>query len=263
MSLLRSSWLIIVAALIFCAAYFYRPGGVEGPTAPAVPMTGKGFDHSAFDAVLDQGRQPDGTIDYGALAKDKAALDRYLGQLRATSPTNAPHRFKSHGDRLAYYLNAYNAFIMALARDNCTTNLQNIEPGGGLYWRISFLMGEAEITLSDLESDLIREASQADPSVHFAVVKAARGFFPITAKAYRGETVEASLKALAVRALADPRIAERKGDTLYLSKLLFWYQNDFGADPTAWIKARAPELVAGDPKIEYRPFDWTLNGVCR
>ncbi len=263
MSVLRSSWLVIVAGLIFCAAYLYRPGGIEGPTAPPVPMTGKGFDHSTFDAVLAQARKADGSIDYGALATDKAALDRYLGQLRATSPTSAPHRFKSHADRLAYYLNAYNAFIMAVARDNCGSTIQNLEPGGGLYWRISFMMGEDEVTLSDLESELIGGVSLGDAAVHFAIVKAGKGFFPIGKTAYRGDTVEAVLKTLATDALKDPRIARRDGETLYLSKLLFWYQNDFGEDPTAWIKARAPALVEGNPKIEFTPFDWSLNGVCQ
>ena len=37
---------------------------------------------------------------------------------------------------------------------------------------------------------------------------------------------------------------------------------DFGGDSKAWVKSKAPQLFAGDPKVEYPSFDWRINGVC-
>lgn len=260
---LKSSWLVLVAAIIVAILFWFRPGGVSGPQPDAVAVDGKGFTHDALTTVLQAVVAADGTVDYAKLAADPGPLDRYLGQLRAVAPANAPHRFKTDEDRLAYYINAYNAFVLAAIRDNCPINdVQTMLPGGGLFWRMSFLLGEEEITLSTLESANIRSVARRDPAVHFALVKGARGFPPLPREAYTGANVRDRLEAMTRNALALPHIAERKGDVLHLSKLFEDYQLDFAPDVNGWLTQRAPKLVEGEPKIEYRPFDWSLNGRC-
>lgn len=261
MSALRSSWLVIVAALVVGVLFWFRPGGVDGPRPEAVPVEGKGFDHGGLTAVLQAAVGEDGLVDYAKLVAEPQALDRYLGMLRAAGPVNAPHRFKTGDDRLAYYLNAYNAFVLAAVRDACpVADAQNI--GGGLFWRVNFLMGGEEITLSALSSERIQGVSERDASVRFALISGARGLPVLRREAFAGDTVRAELKTLAEAALADPRIAERKGDVLYLSSLFQDYAVDFAPDVEGWIRQIAPALMQGDPRIEYRPFDWSLNGRC-
>lgn len=264
MSALRSSWLVIVAAVIVAILFWFRPGGIEGPRPEPVAVDGKGFDHAAFTEVLRAAVGPDGVVDYAALRQNPGPLDRYLGQLRAVGPANAPHRFKTGDDRLAYYLNAYNAFILGAVRDACPVEgVQSMYPGGGLFWRMSFLMGGEEITLSTLESELIRGVSEGDPAVHFALVKGAAGFPPLRRTAYSPEAVRAELAEQARAALALPRIAERAGDVLYLSALFQDYAVDFDPTVEGWLAKVQPALVEGDPRVVYRPFDWGLNGPCR
>lgn len=260
---LKSSWLILVAAVIVAILFWFRPGGVSGPRPDPVPVDGKGFSHDGLTAVLQAVVAADGTVDYARLAADPAPLDRYLGQVRAVGPANAPHRFKTDEDRLAYYINAYNAFMLAAVRDNCPiTDVQTMLPGGGLFWRMSFLVGEEEVTLSALESERIRAVARRDAAVHFALVKGARGFPALPQQAYTGAEVRAQLDAMTRKALSSPHIAERKGEVLYLSKLFEDYQLDFQPDVAGWLAKRAPALVEGQPKVEYRPFDWSLNGTC-
>lgn len=264
MSALRSSWLVLVAAVVVGVLFWFRPGGIDGPRPEPVPMDGKGFDHSGLTAVLQAVVSPEGTVDYAALQADPAPLDRYLGQLRAVGPVNAPHRFKTNEDRLAYYLNAYNAFMLAAVRDACPIDdVQTMYPGGGLFWRVDFLLGEEEITLSTLESDLIRGVVRGDPSIRFALIKGGAGMPMLRRAAYDAETVREDLEAIAAAALDDPRIAERKGDVLYLSSLFQDYAVDFAPDVEGWLERVKPALVEGDPRVEYRPFDWSLNGRCR
>lgn len=264
MKILRSSWLIIVAAVVFVVAFWFRPGGVDGPRPEAVPVEGKGFSHEAFTAVLEAVVDDEGRVDYAKLQADPAPLDRYLGMLRAVGPANAPHRFKTADDRLAYYLNAYNAFVLAAVRDACpVTSVMGLYPGGGFFWRIAFMMGGEEITLSTLETERIRGVAEREPAVHFALVKGAAGYPPLPRAAYTAEGVRAELEALSRRVVADPRFVERTGDTLVLSPLFRDYALDFTPTPTAWIGRFAPAAVAGDPKVEYRAFDDGLNGRCR
>ncbi len=264
MRVLRQYALVIVATVLVVVLFWFRPGGVDGPRPPAVPADGKGFEHDALGEALRPVVSADGRIDYAALRQAPAALDRYLGQLRATSPASAPHRFPGADERLAYYLNAYNAFVVAAVRDHCPVgDVQSVYLGGGLFWRISFLIGGVETTLSDLESERIREVMQNEPAVHFALVKGAQGFPALPPTPYRGDTVRAELAALAARVARDPRFVKQEGDTLKVSQLFEWYLADFGGDVVAWVKSVAPEVIEGTPtKVEYVPFDWSLNGRC-
>jgi len=263
-SALRSSWLVIVAALVVGVLFWFRPGGIDGPRPDPVPVDGKGFDHAGLTAVLSAVVSDDGVVDYAALQADPAPLDRYLGQIRAVGPANAPHRFKTAEARLAYYINAYNAFVLAAVRDACpVTDVQTMYAGGGLFWRVDFVMGGDEITLSVLESELIRGVSERDPAIRFALIQGGKGLPILRREAYRPEAVRTELAATAAAALADPRIAERDGDRLVLSGLFQDYAVDFAPDVETWIAQVRPALVEGGPTVGYRPFDWSLNGRCR
>lgn len=265
MQILRSTWLVLLACAIGGVLLWFRPGGVEGPRAPAVAAEGKGFDHADLTAVLSAVVGEDGLVDYGKLQADRAPLDRYLGRLRATSPESAGHRFKGDDDRLAYYLNAFNAFTLAVLRDRCPVeNVNTLYPAGGLFWRVSFLMGESEVTLGDVES-LVRAVQARDANVHFGLNKGGRGFAPLPRVAFEGATVRAQLAELARAALALPSIVKAEGNTLTVSKLFEWYAADFGDVPGYIERTRPGTLPSGGegkPTVTYAPFDWRLNGQC-
>ena len=67
-----------------------------------------------MDPIIAKVRRPDGTIDYRAVRESKDELDNYLGALRASCPRSTPHRFRDRESRLAYYLNAYNAYALSI-----------------------------------------------------------------------------------------------------------------------------------------------------
>lgn len=60
-------------------------------------------------------------FNYRKLVANPRALERTMAMLAATGPESTPQHFPRHEDRLAYYINAYNASIvravMALERD--------------------------------------------------------------------------------------------------------------------------------------------------
>jgi hypothetical protein len=65
-------------------------------------------DHTLFPQVLAT-RVRDGRVDYVALKSD-ARLPHYLAQLGATDPAT----LATEADRLAFWLNAYNAYTLQL-----------------------------------------------------------------------------------------------------------------------------------------------------
>jgi hypothetical protein len=262
MGLIRSAIVVPFAVVLVTILFWFRPGGIEGPRPPAVPATGKGFDHARFTKVLQTVVKDDGTVDYASLKSQPQDLDHYLGQLRATSPTTAPHRFRRMQDRLAYYLNAYNAFVLAGVRDHCPiSRVSDVYSGDGFFWRVSYILGGEETTLTNLQSDRIRAVMLSDPSIHFATVGGAKGFMSLRREAFEGDRIKTQLKDLVTAALQTPNIAQKDGDTLSLSEIFKWYKSDF-VKPEDWIRRHAPDLIGEKVTLKYVPFDWSLNGRC-
>lgn len=53
-----------------------------------------------------------GLVDLDALAKDRAALDRFVAAMAKTAPTSTPDRFPTVEDRIAFWLNAAHALTL-------------------------------------------------------------------------------------------------------------------------------------------------------
>ncbi|MBU1430511.1 DUF547 domain-containing protein [Myxococcota bacterium] len=258
---LKSLWLIGLASLLAVGLFLLRPGGVEGPRPAPVPPEGKGFSHAQLTEALKGVVDEAGDVDYGALRAHPEALDRYLGQLRAASPKSAPHRFKTEAARLAYYINAYNAFLLAELRQRCPlARVADLYPFDGFFYRVSFLMGEEETTLSALADEQISALAHLHPAIRLALSKGSVSAPMMLREALEEATLTAQLDALARRALAHPRWVKREGDTLALNPLFEWYPRELGDH---FIKAIRPELLEGVSTRATLPLDDHLNGHCQ
>jgi len=264
-TIIRNKFVVPVAAVIFCVLFWFRPGGVEGPRPDGVNVSGKTFDHSDFTAVLQSVVSPDGHVDYSKLRQDREGLDRYLGKLRTTSPESAPQLFRTNDDKLAYYLNAYNAFVLAAVRDHCPIeSVQDTYGMEGFFWRVSFLMGEKEVTLAALEEKHITPNLQGNPIGFFATVGGARGYVPLQPSAYQSEGLSDQLDALTLRVLARKDLVQKEGNVVRLSPLFDWTAKHGFISPKQWLKKFAADTLGGEVSIgeDPLPFDWGLNGAC-
>src|SRR5207249_535741 len=68
--------------------------------------------YAAWSALLADVVTAEGKVDYARLAERRDLLARVVAELGAASPESDPGRFPSEEDRLAYWLNAYNAFTL-------------------------------------------------------------------------------------------------------------------------------------------------------
>ena len=259
MTMTKNTLIVPLTCVIACFLFWFRPGGVDGPTVVPVPIKGKGFNHSLLSAVYEQSLGADGAVDYVKLRKNPGNLNQYLGQIAASSPKNAPHRFRRIEDRLAYYLNAYNAFVLAAVRDHCPIDNIDEEYIGG---RISFVMGGEPITLTQLQSERIRPVMQRNPSVHFALFGGAKGHANLTGEAFDGAKIKRQIEAIEKRVVKNPKMVSRQGKSLILSEIFEWYKSDF-VDAKSWIRRLSPQIVDGVDLVAYTPFDWSLNGHCQ
>ncbi|MBL8479397.1 MAG: DUF547 domain-containing protein [Sterolibacteriaceae bacterium] len=250
----------------------------------------QGFDHShaAWNALLAKhvktfANGNASTVDYGAIKAEHAALKAYLGTLSAVS--EADYGKWSKAQRLAFLINAYNAFTVELILSKYP-DLESIKDLGSVFsapWKKKFftLLGQ-ERHLDDIEHGIIRAPGAFDdPRIHVGVVCASIGCPMLRPDAFTPEKLDAQLDDGMKRFLADGtrNRFDAAAGRLQVSKIFDWYGKDFekghkGYDSLKTTFARhaaqlaaTPEAQArvrnGDYKLEFLDYDWRLNDVRR
>lgn len=224
-------------------------------------------DHAAWSALLSR-RVVDGRVDYaGLLRDDQSTLDSYLATLSATCAED--YARWSRDEKIAFWLNAYNAFTVRLILDHHPLrSIRNIGWLPGAAFRMPFipmagLRGE-EMSLDDIEHRVLR-AEFSEPRIHFALVCAARSCPPLRAEAYRAADLDQQLDDQGRRFLGDrtKNRVEQAAGKLYLSAIFNWFRPDFETNgPLGSFVAPYLDLQASDIvnfEIEFLDYDWSLN----
>lgn len=205
----------------------------------------------------------DGAVDYPAIARD-AELPAFLADVRRTRFT----RDSSADERLAFWINAYNAAAIAgiLEGRSPATLLGRAE----FFRRTRYDIGGEAITLWGLEQE--RLGPIGDPRIHFVLVCASSSCPRLLSRAYLPDVLDAQLEAATRAFVNDP--AKNRYDPVervaHLSRIFDWYAEDFEAvaGSVAVYVARhlehpeaAAGLADGSWKIRYQKYDWSLNGT--
>jgi hypothetical protein len=242
------------------------------------------FDHGVWDDLLkrnvvliDGGKAS--AVRYAALTTEHDVLRRYLASLSAV--TKAAFDAWPKSERLAFLINAYNAFTVELILTEYP-NIESIKDLGSLFrspWKRSFfaLFG-VERNLDYVEHDLIRaEGAYEDPRIHFGIVCASIGCPALRNEAYAGDRLDEQLEDNARMFLSDRtrNRFDQKSGTLEVSKIFDWFAKDFsrgwkGYRSVAQFLAVHANQLADDPaerrliaeqsvSIRFLDYDWKLN----
>jgi hypothetical protein len=206
-------------------------------------------------------------------------LQAYLGGL--SSVTQAEFRDWTREQKLAFLINAYNAFTIKLVLTRYP-DLKSIKDLGSFLtspWKKEFftLLG-AERSLDDVEHGLIRAPGAFDePRIHFAANCASIGCPMLRDEAYVAERLDFQLEDGVRRFLGDRsrNRYDRASAGLEVSRIFDWYKADFekgsrGISSVSQFLARyaevftdeaAPRAVIrqGQARIRYLDYDWALN----
>jgi hypothetical protein len=215
-------------------------------------------------------------VDYKGFQADRPALKSYLDGV--SSVNQADYDGWSKSQKLAFLINAYNAFTVELILTEYPA-VKSIKDLGSLIrspWKKKFftLLGK-ERGLDDVEQGMIRAPGSFDEArIHMAVNCASIGCPALRDEAYVADKLDAQLENAVVRFLSDHsrnRFNPQSG-RLEVSKIFDWYAKDFAAragSVETWLSAYADRLT-DDPRqqqvirekkarIEYLDYDWTLN----
>ncbi len=251
--------------LIVCMTFLLLPGcsSISRIFTPDHPFPPRAFSHKAFDEVL-QIHVREGVVDYPNIANDpNFAL--YLEQLKRV----APNRLPTPNHRLAFWINAYNAFAIKGILDGLSpvTTLGKYQ----YFWKHQYPIGGSFISLYDLEQEMLIK-DFLEPRIHFAIVCASKSCPSLHAEAYDPVQLDQQLEESARRFINDS--ARNRFDpatrTAYLSKIFEWFIQDFkdhSGSLTNYIAryVNAPilarELTNGSYAVEFLEYDWNLNGI--
>lgn len=251
---IRRRWRVFLALLAI----------LTGPAARA----GGGVSHDGLTAVLARHVQG-GRVDYAALKARPAELDRHLDSMAAVS--KAEFDRWAERERLAFLINAYNAWTLRLILDHHP--VQTIKDIGSFLrgpWDIPLVkLFGGTITLNTLEHQIIRKEF-AEPRIHFALVCAAKGCPVLRSEAYTGAKLEEQLTDQTRQFLAAPEKnrVDAAARVVYLSPIFKWYVEDFEAKSgsvLAFLKPFWPGSVGPVDSdrytIRHTEYDWSLNGL--
>ncbi len=205
----RLKWGIGATAVVL--ALCCGPGCGPAPVrlftaASATQVPGDSYDDREWATVLRENVK-DGLVDYGHLSGHREPLDGYLATVAAVGPKSTPALFKSRRDKLAYYINVYNAGVLAAVLYEKVPPTM-FRPGSrGLEHGYQMLIDRAVWTLRDVR-EAARTESLGDARVEFCLCDGAEGSPPLRDQSYRPDTLEEQLREAAQAAMDNARIVQ-------------------------------------------------------
>lgn len=279
----------IALTMLLVAGFLYlnRPQLVTFAGSVPAGFPEDGFSHVAFEGLLRRYVDADGNVDYEAWHRsedDTGLLGDYLAAVAATSPDADPGRFASRSDSMAYWLYAYNAYVIRSVIANwplesVTDVRAPIEAvtGLGFFYRQRFLFGGEALSLYAVEHDKIL-AAYRDPRIHFVLNCASESCPVLRPELPVGDELEDLLAAATVEFVNDLRNVrvDHEDRRIILNTIFRWYRKDFVNDLRRrglsadrgvldYVLAEAgPALGTGLARadgydIAFEDYDWAIN----
>lgn len=160
-------------------------------------------------------------------------------------------------DQLAFYLNAYNIWMLKKVIDVYPTDslLENDE---NVYKREDIVVSGKKMSLDFLENGIIRKQF-GDARIHFAINCASVGCPPLLNRAFRGKTLDTDLHKVTGTFLNSKQGVVEQGGELKVSKLFEWFAVDFKKDAGSVVNYIKKYRPISSDKVSYLDYSWKLN----
>jgi hypothetical protein len=253
--------------------------GGQGAHAPA------GL-HRPLDEILDVNVR-DGYVYYLALKQARGKLDRYLASLDVPA---ADFVRWPRDERLAFWINAYDAFVLQTVIDHYPIRgrapeypAASIRQIPGAFDRLPHRAAGRSVTLDQIEQTILPEFH--DPRVYLVLGRGAVGSGRLRSEAYDAARLESQITEMTTEFVTTRSHVEidRVAGVVRMSPIIGWHEAEFvGAyaegDPRyaarspierAVIALALPHLYpteqafieANQFRVVYRDFDWRLNDL--
>jgi hypothetical protein len=254
---LRIFFFTLVA--IFGAAAFFCPDG----RANTLAIETEPISHAIWNDLLHKHVKSDGFVDYKGFIRDSAKLNQYLALLSGANPES---KSWSREEKMAFWINAYNAFTVDLIVQHYPVkSIKDIKRGIAFVnsvWDIQFIhIGGKTYDLNNIEHNILRSKFK-DARVHATINCASWSCPRLRPEAYTAQKLDAQLTDAMHGFVNDPSRNKVKADKAEISEIFKWFSGDFVRDAgsvRAFINRYADEKVSATGKITHLDYDWRLN----
>lgn len=268
----------IVSCAVVCAAL---------ATLAASPSAQDGLDarRKAYDEVLDTNVR-DGWVYYRAMRADRARLDAYVNALAAVNLDSLRRE-----DQIAVWLNAYNAIVLQTVISHYPIVQQSreypphsIRQVPGAFERLQHRVAGKTVTLDQIEQTILPPFN--DARVFLALGRGAVGSPRLRSEAFSGADLDRQLSEAASECAARPECVQirQSENVMKVSSVFSWRRAEFSAGfaekapkpfgerspiERAVLALVYPRFLTTERdfidknmfKVEYLPFDWSLNDL--
>jgi hypothetical protein len=278
---------LVLALLLTTVLVLNRPRLLAIDASLLADFPADRFSHEVFEQLLQTYVDGAGNVDYERWHRNEAdlqRLDSYLAAVTLFCPESTPGRFKSRQDELAYWLYAYNAYVIRAILEHwplqSVTNVKapvELVRGLGFFYQLRFVFGGIAYSLYAVENDIIRP-SYRDARVHF-VLNCASGSCPVLRPELpAGDALEPFLEQAAIDFVSDKRNVSIDQDKkqVVLSAIFKWFKGDFinnlrrrglpsDRGLVDYVASVAPAGLrddlngASEFEIVFNEYDWTVN----
>ncbi|MCH9661834.1 MAG: DUF547 domain-containing protein [Bacteroidetes bacterium] len=218
-----------------------------------IPETVEIFNHSIWNTLLQEHVSPQGIVNYEGFRQQKGVLREYISSLGVQMPSEN----WTQEDKLAYWMNAYNAMTVDLILRNLPLeSIKDIDkPWNQRLWKL----GNKWYNLDEIEHQILRKMN--DPRIHFGINCASFSCPPILNEAFTSQTVDTQLEALAKRFINDTKRNIISEDLIQISKIFNWFAKDFKTDGNLidFLNKYSDTPINKKARKSYKDYDWSLN----
>lgn len=211
------------------------------------------LDHSKWTEILQLHVSNTGKVNYKELLSNREPLNKYLEVLAL----NAPKNNWSNDEKMAFWINAYNAYTIQLILDNYPTeSIKDIsDPWGQTFFKI----GNKMMSLNTIEHKILRP--MGDSRIHFAIVCASESCPKLLNCAYEAESLTNQLDQAAKEFINDASKNNLTPSNITMSKIFKWFKSDFPKEDAfiKYLNKYSTVTISSDPKINYKTYEWALN----
>ncbi len=197
-----------------------------------------------------------GKVDYSRI---KTADVNRLAELYSSADISGWNK----SEKKAFYINAYNFYVIKLITENYPVN--SPMDVSGFFDRQKISVAGSLVTLNELENSILRKEF-SDARLHFALVCGAVSCPIIINEAYYPANLEELLNRQTKLALNDNdfiRVSQSE-NTVEISEIFKWYKEDFETESGSilnFINKYRTEKLPENFSVSYYLYDWSLNDV--
>ena len=211
------------------------------------------FSHQLFDELLQKYVSASGKVNYKGIKADRSKLDAYISLLSQTAlQSRWPRK-----EKMAYLINAYNAYTIQLIIDNYpVSSITNLH--GGSPWKVKLAnLGGKKYSLDQIENEILRPQFK-DARIHFAVNCAAKSCPPILNRAWTAQNLNRYFEQQARKFINNSAFNQISATEVKISKIFEWYAVDFG-NIIDYLNKYSKTTIQSNAKVTYMEYNWALN----